>query len=110
MNGRWIKSQRPVTFPINHLNPRRYTVQNGNGSTEDEDHVINGGVASDSPGSVKDNASPPTKRARIDEQQSDENDDQLECKEDIPAPTLIPTHLPRIYNLFAISVRNLFVL
>ncbi len=33
MNGRWIKSQRAVTFPLESLDPLRYTVQNGNGSS-----------------------------------------------------------------------------
>ena len=32
MNGRWIKSQRAVTFPLEDLDPARYTVQNGNGN------------------------------------------------------------------------------
>ena len=33
MNGRWIKSQRAVTFPREGLDPLRYTVKNGNGSS-----------------------------------------------------------------------------
>lgn len=33
VNGRWIKSQRAVTFPLEGLDPLRYTVQNGNGSS-----------------------------------------------------------------------------
>ena len=31
-NGRWVKSQRSVTFPTENLEPLRYTVENGNGS------------------------------------------------------------------------------
>ena len=30
MNGHWIKSQRSVKFPLEGLDPLRYTVQNGN--------------------------------------------------------------------------------
>ena len=30
-NGRWVKSQRSVTFPTENLEPLRYTVENGNG-------------------------------------------------------------------------------
>ena len=33
VNGRWVKSQRDVTFPLEGLEPLRYTVQNGNGSS-----------------------------------------------------------------------------
>ena len=29
MNGRWIKSQRAVTFPLEGLDPLRYTLKNG---------------------------------------------------------------------------------
>ncbi len=31
MNGHWIKSQRAVSFPLEGLDPLRYTVLNGNG-------------------------------------------------------------------------------
>ena len=31
-NGRWVKSQRSVTFPTVNLEPLRYTVENGNGT------------------------------------------------------------------------------
>lgn len=37
MNGRWVKSQRAVTFPLQGLDPLRYTVQNGNGSRSSGD-------------------------------------------------------------------------
>jgi ubiquitin carboxyl-terminal hydrolase 6/32 len=30
VNGRWVKSQRMVRFPVSNLEPLRYTVQNGN--------------------------------------------------------------------------------
>lgn len=33
MNGRWVKSQRDVSFPLTNLDPLRYTVQNGNGNS-----------------------------------------------------------------------------
>ena len=29
-NGRWVKSQRKVRFPVTNLDPLRFTVQNGN--------------------------------------------------------------------------------
>ena len=33
-NGRWVKSQRSVTFPTQDLEPLRYTVENGNGNSK----------------------------------------------------------------------------
>ncbi len=37
MNGRWIKSQRAVTFPLQGLDPHRHTVENGNGNRSSGD-------------------------------------------------------------------------
>lgn len=35
-NGRWVKSQRSVTFPTHDLEPLRYTVENGNGNNRNQ--------------------------------------------------------------------------
>lgn len=43
MNGHWIKSQRTVKFPLEGLDPLRYTVQNGNGrgcSPQSPDSIV----------------------------------------------------------------------
>ena len=41
VNGHWIKSQRAVTFPLEGLDPLRYTVKNGNGRGSTPEPVIN---------------------------------------------------------------------
>ena len=39
-NGRWVKSQRSVTFPTQDLEPLRYTVENGNGNSQNQNGAM----------------------------------------------------------------------
>lgn len=59
-NGRWVKSQRSVTFPTHDLEPLRYTVENGNGNNRNQNGPMQVEDTDKKQSSLKRQLTPPT--------------------------------------------------